>query len=61
MNVTVPDGLTWNKGFDDLTRRIKAASRFPARKAKRSATAAGSVSADPGTQSRISSRALARS
>ncbi len=22
MNVTVPDGLTWNKGFDDLTRRI---------------------------------------
>jgi len=24
MNVTVPDGLTWNKGFDDLTRRIKA-------------------------------------
>ena len=24
MNVTVPDGLTWNNGFDDLTRRIKA-------------------------------------
>jgi sugar/nucleoside kinase (ribokinase family) len=24
MNVTVPDGLTWNKGFDDLTMRIKA-------------------------------------
>jgi sugar/nucleoside kinase (ribokinase family) len=24
MNVTVPDGLTWNKGFNDLTRRIKA-------------------------------------
>ncbi len=24
MNVTVPDGLTWNKGFDDLTRRIRA-------------------------------------
>ena len=24
MNVTVPDGLTWNKGFDDLTKRIKA-------------------------------------
>ncbi len=24
MNVTVPDGLTWNKGFADLTRRIKA-------------------------------------
>ncbi|MGA9365555.1 MAG: carbohydrate kinase family protein [Bacteroidota bacterium] len=24
MNVTVPDGLTWNKGFDDLARRIKA-------------------------------------
>ncbi len=24
MNVTVPDGLTWNKGFDDLTRRLKA-------------------------------------
>jgi sugar/nucleoside kinase (ribokinase family) len=24
MNVTVPDGLTWNKGFDDLTRRIAA-------------------------------------
>jgi sugar/nucleoside kinase (ribokinase family) len=24
MNVTVPDGLTWNKGFDDLTRRIDA-------------------------------------
>jgi sugar/nucleoside kinase (ribokinase family) len=24
MNVTVPDGLTWNKGFDDLTRRIEA-------------------------------------
>jgi sugar/nucleoside kinase (ribokinase family) len=24
MNVTVPDGLTWNKGFDDLTRRIKS-------------------------------------
>jgi len=23
MNVTVPDGLSWNKGFDDLTRRIK--------------------------------------
>jgi sugar/nucleoside kinase (ribokinase family) len=22
MNVTVPDGLTWNKGFADLTRRI---------------------------------------
>jgi sugar/nucleoside kinase (ribokinase family) len=24
MNVTVPDGLSWNKGFDELTRRIKA-------------------------------------
>jgi sugar/nucleoside kinase (ribokinase family) len=24
MNVAVPDGLSWNKGFDDLTRRIKA-------------------------------------
>lgn len=24
MNVTVPDGLTWNRGFDDLTRRISA-------------------------------------
>ena len=24
MNVTVSDGLTWNKGFDDLTRRIQA-------------------------------------
>lgn len=24
MNVTVPDGLTWNKGFEDLTRRINA-------------------------------------
>jgi sugar/nucleoside kinase (ribokinase family) len=24
MNVTVPDGLTWNKGFDDLTGRINA-------------------------------------
>jgi len=24
MNVTVPDGLTWNKGFEDLTRRIEA-------------------------------------
>ena len=24
MNVTVPDGLSWNKGVDDLTRRIKA-------------------------------------
>jgi len=24
MNVTVPDGLSWNKGFSDLTRRIKA-------------------------------------
>jgi sugar/nucleoside kinase (ribokinase family) len=24
MNVTVPDGLSWNKGFNDLTRRIKA-------------------------------------
>jgi sugar/nucleoside kinase (ribokinase family) len=24
MNVTVPDGLSWNKGFDDLTRRIKS-------------------------------------
>jgi sugar/nucleoside kinase (ribokinase family) len=23
MNVTVPDGLSWNKGFEDLTRRIK--------------------------------------
>ena len=22
MNVTVPDGLSWNKGFDDLTQRI---------------------------------------
>lgn len=22
MNVTVPDGLTWNKGYEDLTRRI---------------------------------------
>jgi sugar/nucleoside kinase (ribokinase family) len=27
MNVTVPDGLTWNKGFEDLTRRIKAGWR----------------------------------
>jgi sugar/nucleoside kinase (ribokinase family) len=24
MNVTVPDGLTWNKGFNDLTKRIEA-------------------------------------
>jgi sugar/nucleoside kinase (ribokinase family) len=24
MNVTVPDGLTWNRGFDDLTRRIES-------------------------------------
>jgi sugar/nucleoside kinase (ribokinase family) len=24
MNVTVPDGLSWNKGFEDLTKRIKA-------------------------------------
>jgi len=24
MNVTVPDGLTWNKGFDDLTERIES-------------------------------------
>jgi sugar/nucleoside kinase (ribokinase family) len=24
MNVTVPDGLTWNKGFDDLKKRIEA-------------------------------------
>ncbi len=24
MNVTVPDGLSWNKGFDDLTKRIQA-------------------------------------
>jgi len=24
MNVTVPDGLTWNKGFNDLTRRIES-------------------------------------
>ncbi len=24
MNVTVPDGLTWNKGFEDLTERIEA-------------------------------------
>ncbi len=24
MNVTVPDGLTWNKGFDDLTKRIES-------------------------------------
>jgi len=24
MNVTVPDGLSWNKGFEDLTRRIDA-------------------------------------
>jgi sugar/nucleoside kinase (ribokinase family) len=23
MNVTVPDGLSWNKGFDDLARRIE--------------------------------------
>ena len=23
MNVTVPDGLTWNQGFDDLTQRIE--------------------------------------
>jgi sugar/nucleoside kinase (ribokinase family) len=23
MNVTVPDGLSWNKGFEDLTKRIK--------------------------------------
>jgi sugar/nucleoside kinase (ribokinase family) len=27
MNVTVPDGLTWNKGFDDLTQRIEAGWR----------------------------------
>lgn len=27
MNVTVPDGLTWNKGFDDLTRRIRSGWR----------------------------------
>ena len=24
MNVTVPDGVSWNKGFDDLTQRIQA-------------------------------------
>ena len=24
MNVTVPDGLTWNKGFGDLTKRIES-------------------------------------
>jgi sugar/nucleoside kinase (ribokinase family) len=24
MNVTVPDGLSWNKGFDDLTSRINS-------------------------------------
>ncbi|MGE5810599.1 MAG: hypothetical protein ACM339_03800, partial [Ignavibacteria bacterium] len=24
INVTFPDGLTWNKGFDDLTKRIKS-------------------------------------
>ncbi len=24
MNVTVPDGLSWNKGFEDLTKRIEA-------------------------------------
>ncbi len=24
MNVTVPDGLTWNRGFDDLTERIES-------------------------------------
>lgn len=24
MNVTVPDGLTWNKGFEDLTKRIES-------------------------------------
>lgn len=24
MNVTVPDGLTWNKGFNDLTKRIES-------------------------------------
>jgi sugar/nucleoside kinase (ribokinase family) len=24
MNVTVPDGLSWNRGFDDLTRRLDA-------------------------------------
>jgi sugar/nucleoside kinase (ribokinase family) len=24
MNVTVPDGLTWNKGFSDLTKRIES-------------------------------------
>ena len=24
MNVTVPDGLSWNKGFEDLTRRIES-------------------------------------
>lgn len=23
MNVTVPDGLTWNRGYEDLTRRIE--------------------------------------
>ena len=22
MNVTVPDGLSWNRGFEDLTRRL---------------------------------------
>jgi sugar/nucleoside kinase (ribokinase family) len=27
MNVTVPDGLSWNKGFDDLTKRIKSGWR----------------------------------
>ncbi|MFO7871753.1 MAG: carbohydrate kinase family protein [Kiritimatiellia bacterium] len=24
MNVTVPDGLSWNRGFDDLKRRVEA-------------------------------------
>lgn len=24
MNVTVPDGLSWNRGFEDLTRRIES-------------------------------------
>jgi len=28
MNVTVPDGLSWNKGFDDLTRRLEAGWRY---------------------------------
>jgi hypothetical protein len=32
MNVTVPDGLTWNKGFDDLTKRIASGWKTKAMK-----------------------------